>query len=119
MTRFQRSIALAKASWGVFRSDGSLVWFPVISGIVSMVIVGVLALIGWATAGTETTAAGDTHLTANAVTFVVGIVAYFGVVFVQTYFLGGLVASANHVLDGHSTSIGEGMQAAEKFPEPV
>lgn len=112
MNRFQRSIALAKASWGVFRSDGSLVWFPILSGLVSIVLFGVLGLVGWATAGSETTTAGGTHLTANAVTVVVGIVLYFGVVFVQTYFLGGLVSSASRVLDGHPTSVGEGMQAA-------
>lgn len=112
MNRFQRSVALARASWGVFRSDGSLVWFPILSGAASVALFAVLGLIGWATAGTETTAVGDSHLTANAVTVLVGIVLYFGVVFVQTYFLGGLVASANQVLHGHATSVGEGMQAA-------
>lgn len=112
MNRFQRSVALAKASWRVFRSDHSLVWFPVLSGIASVGLFAVLGLIGWATAGSETNAAGDTHMTANAVTAIVALVFYFGVVFIQTWFLGGLVASANQVLDGRSTSVGEGMQAA-------
>jgi hypothetical protein len=112
MNRFQRSVALAKASWNVLRGDGSLMWFPVLAGVVSAVLVGVMALIGWATAGSETTTSGSTHLTANAATFIVGIVGYFGVVFVQTYFLGGLVASASQCLDGRATTVGEGLRAA-------
>ncbi|MGZ4676059.1 MAG: DUF6159 family protein [Acidimicrobiia bacterium] len=113
MTRFQRSIALAKASWAVLKSDRSLALFPVYSALVSIAIVAVLAVLGWATKGSEVNAAGHTHYTANAATFVIVAVGYLALAFVQTYFLAGLVASANERLNGRPTSVGQGLGVAK------
>jgi hypothetical protein len=112
MTRFQRTIALAKASWAVLKGDRSLVLFPVLSAIASVAIIAVLALLGWATKGTTTNAAGHTEYTANAATIVITAIGYVGLAFVQTYFLAGLVGSANEVLEGRTTSVGQGMSIA-------
>lgn len=112
MSRFQRSLALAKASWAVLSSDRSLALFPVYSALVSIALAVVLGLVGWATVGSETTASGSTHYTANAMTYVIGILGYVGFAFVQTYFLAGLVASSNQVLDGGSTTVGQGLAVA-------
>lgn len=112
MSRFQRSIALARASWGVLRSDRSLALFPVISFFANLLVVGAIALLLWATVGTTTNAAGNTEYTPSAVTIVVGIVGYVAAAYVQTYFLAGLVASADEVLHGRPTTVGEGMKVA-------
>ncbi len=112
MSRFQRSIALLKASWAVLKSDRSLALFPVCSALASIGVALVLGLLAWATVGTETTATGGTGYTANAMTIVVGVLAYVGLAFVQTYFLAGLVASANQVLHGESTTVGQGLRVA-------
>jgi hypothetical protein len=45
--RFKRSWQLVKSSWGVLRSDKELMLFPVISGIVMFIALGVLFLV-WA-----------------------------------------------------------------------
>ena len=112
MNRFQRTIALAKASWAVLKSDRSLVLFPTISALVSLGLIAVLALLGWATLGTATDVAGATKYTANAATIVIGILGYVGLAFIQTYFLAALVGSANEVLEGRSTTVGQGMGIA-------
>lgn len=112
MSRFQRSLALIRASWSVLKSDRSLALFPVYSALVSIAVIGVLGLVGWVTKGSEVTASGGTQYSANAATIVIGVVAYVSLAFVQTYFLAGLVASANMVLTGRSTTVGSGLSVA-------
>ena len=112
MSRFQRSLALWRASWAVLKSDRSLALFPIVSALVSVGIVAVLALIGWATKGSEVNAAGHTQYTASAATFVIVVVGYIALAFVQTYFLAGLVASSDHVLHGQPTTMKQGLAVA-------
>ena len=112
MSRFQRSLALGRASWAVLKSDRSLALYPVFSGLVSVGILLVLGLVGWATKGSEVNAAGHTQYTATAATFVVVVVGYVALAFVQTYFLAGLVASSDQVLHGQSTTMKQGLAVA-------
>jgi hypothetical protein len=112
MSRFQRSLALGRASWSVLKSDRSLALYPVFSGLVSVGILIVLALVGWATKGSEVNAAGHTQYTASAATFVVVVVGYVALAFVQTYFLAGLVASSDQVLSGRPTTMKQGLAVA-------
>src|SRR3954452_14302562 len=74
MTRFQRTIALAKASWAVLKGDRSLALFPILSSVASVAIVAVLALLGWVTKGSTTNAAGHTEYSANAATIVIAAI---------------------------------------------
>ncbi len=112
MSRFQRSLALGRASWSVLKSDRTLALYPVFSGLVSVGILIVLGLIGWATKGSEVTSSGTTHYTASAATFVIVVVGYVALAFVQTYFLAGLVASSDQVLGGRPTTMKEGLAVA-------
>jgi hypothetical protein len=79
---------------------------------VSIGIVVVLALIGWATKGSEVNAAGHTQYTASAATFIIVVVGYVVLAFVQTYFLAGLVASSDQVLHGQPTTVKQGLAVA-------
>ena len=113
MSRFQRTLALARASWAVLKSDRSLALFPIFSALASLALIIVLALLGWVTKGASTTdAAGHTQYSANVATIVIGIALYVGVAFIQTYFLASLVGSANEVLEGRPTTVGQGMGIA-------
>jgi hypothetical protein len=112
MSRFQRSLALWRSSWAVLKSDRSLALYPIVSALVSVGVLLVLALIGWATKGSEVNAAGHTHYTASAATFVVVVVGYVAMAFVQTYFLAGLVASSDHVFRGEGTTLKRGLAVA-------
>ncbi len=112
MSRFQRSLALGRASWSVLKSDRSLALYPIVSGLASIGILIVLGLLGWVTKGSEVNAAGHTEYTASVATFVILVVGYVALAFVQTYFLAGLVASSDDVLNGRSTSLKQGMAVA-------
>ena len=96
----------------MLRSDRSLALYPIVSGLVSVGLMLVLGLVGWATKGSEVTAAGHTHYTATAATFVVVVIAYVLLAFVQTYFLAGLVASSDHVFHGEQTTLKRGLAVA-------
>ncbi len=112
MSRFQRTLALARASWAVLKSDRSLALFPVFSAIGSIVLVGVLGLLAWLTKSTGAPNAGHTEYTANVATIVIAVALYVGLAFIQTYFLASLVGAANEVLEGRPTSVGKGMSIA-------
>ena len=113
MSRYQRTITLAKASWAVLKSDRSLALFPIISALASLGLIVVVAVLGWFTKGKAVdVSTGHTQYTANVATYVIGAVTYLGLAFIQTYFLAGLVGSANEVLEGRSTTVGQGMNIA-------
>jgi len=44
MNRLRRSWELAKASWGVIRSDWTLLRYPLVSGVLSMILGGLIWL---------------------------------------------------------------------------
>jgi hypothetical protein len=111
MSRFQRSVALWRSSWAVLKSDRSLALYPIVSALTSVGVLLVLGLIGWATKGTET-GSGGTHYTATAATFVIVVVAYIAMAFIQTYFMAGLVASSDHVFRGEGTTLKRGLAVA-------
>ena len=104
MDRIRRSVELAKASWAVLRSERSLAMFPVFGALASIVIVAVLAAIGWFTLGTSGTGDNETY-SANIATYVIIGITYLGVAFAQTYFLAALVAGANERLAGRDASM--------------
>jgi Family of unknown function (DUF6159) len=101
MTRFQTSWAIAKRSWAVLKSDKTLAWFPVLSFVVSLVVVGSIAALV-ALMGIDNSATKDSLAPLGYVLIVVG---YLGLAFVQTYFLAALVAGADERLRGGNSTV--------------
>lgn len=58
MDRFRRSWELAKARWGVIRSDWTLLRFPLVSGALSTILGGLALLFLWVS-GTFDSASSD------------------------------------------------------------
>jgi hypothetical protein len=108
MERIRNSWELGKISWSVLRSDRTLAWFPVLSGIASIVVFGAFAALV-ATTGIETTG-GQESLGAMGWVFVV--VGYIALALVTTYFLAALVHGANERLEGRDVSLGDSLGAA-------
>jgi Family of unknown function (DUF6159) len=108
MQRIRNSWELFKISWSVLRSDRTLAWFPVLSGIVSLAVFAAFAGLVWTT-GVDTTN-GQESLQAIGYVFVV--LAYIVLAFVATYFLAALVHAANERLEGRDASLGVSMGAA-------
>ena len=101
MTRFQTSWAIAKRSWAVLKSDKTLAWFPVLSAIGSLIVVAVLGGLV-ALMGIDSSSTGDSLA---PIGWVLIVVAYLALAFVQTYFLAALVAGADMRLRGNDSSV--------------
>jgi hypothetical protein len=100
MSRFQTSWEIAKRSWAVLRADKTLAWFPVLSALGSLLVIGVLGGL-FLVAGIDTSSNGNSL---QPIGYVLIVVAYLALAMVQTYFLAGLVAGADQSLRGqHAT----------------
>jgi hypothetical protein len=108
MNRFENSVAIAKRSWAVLRTDRGLAWFPVLSAVCSVVAVLVVAGLVAAT-GVDSKASGDSL---RPIGYVFVAAGYLGLALVQTFFLGALVAGADARLAGRPISVREGLAAA-------
>jgi hypothetical protein len=103
MQRIRTAWELGKISWSVLRADRTLAWFPVISAIASLVVLGVFA--GLIAAMGVDSSSGTEGL--EGIGYVLIGVGYVALAFVGTYFLAALVFAANARLDGRPTSLGE------------
>lgn len=123
MNLFGRSWSLFKSSWGVVRSEPSLIWFPVLSALLVViasllllgVLVGVVALNPNLQQALNSTTA-DTGESGSPLLAVAGVlvlfVYYLLVSTIATYFATGMAGAALRRLDGHDTSFAEGIQIA-------
>ena len=104
-----RSIGLVKTSWNILMDDKKLLVFPILSGIVTILVVLTFilpllfsgALMGKAHAG---------PLVYYGLLFLFYIVSYFVVIFFNT----ALITCVNAKLNGRDLTVGEGLSAAAK-----
>ena len=108
MTRIRTSWELAKVSWGVLKSDRSLLWLPVLGALVSLGALGVLGGL-FAVMGIDS---GDNGDSLAPFGYVLIVVAYISLAFVAVFFQAALVSGANARLDGRDTSVKESIAAA-------
>ncbi len=103
MGRIGNSWNLAKTSWGVLRSDKTLAAFPAISGLVSLVALGILGglfLLVGIDFGSDAESAAVEPLG-----YVLVVVAYLVFAFIAVYFQAALVAGANDRLQGRDATL--------------
>jgi hypothetical protein len=108
MSRFQTSWEIAKRSWAVLRADKTLAWFPVLSALGSLLVLGVLGGL-FAVAGIDDSSTGTTL---QPIGWVLIVVAYLALAMVQTYFLAGLVAGADQRLRGRDSTLKSALEIA-------
>ena len=107
MERIRNSWELAKVSWSVLRSDKALAVFPALSAVVGLIVLGIFAGL------IAVTGVNNTHGTSlRGIGYVFIVLAYIGLAFVTTYFLGALVHGANEALEGRRAELGECFAAA-------
>lgn len=113
MGRISRSIELAKASWTVLRGHPQLSLFPLISGVVSLVVMASFAIPGFFVfQSMEHNQKGPLQY---AFMFAFYLVTYFVVIF----FNAGLVTCANEVLEGRPATFKDGMRNAFSHIGPI
>jgi Family of unknown function (DUF6159) len=109
MTRLRNSWELAKISWGVIRSDRSLLWIPAFGALASLVVLAVLGALFLLT-GIDSDGNGAESL--QPMGYVLIAVAYLAMAFVSVFFQAALVVGANARLDGRDTTVGDAVSAA-------
>jgi hypothetical protein len=108
MNRFQRSFRLLSQSLAIIRSDRSLLWFPVLSAVFTVIAVAIV-LVPAAVLLLPGATADSAHTWPMLV--VAGLAGYAATA-VATYFNVALVSCAARGFHGEDTSAGEGMRAA-------
>jgi len=106
--RISRSFELVRASWGILMQDKKLLVFPVLSGIVTLLVIisFILPLIltGQAAHMTTTTPGSIVLL------FLFYVVSYFVVIFFNT----GLISCVHARIEGRAMTVGEGLAIAAR-----
>lgn len=103
MGKFKRGWQLTKESWAIVRNDRSLVVFPIISAVAGIVTIAIFFALG---AGAVT--ASDAEWT--AIPFAVA--GLYLLIVVGVFSSVALAACASRALEGHDTTVGEGIAAA-------
>ncbi|MFA4875779.1 MAG: DUF6159 family protein [Methanoregula sp.] len=102
-----RSISLVKTSWAILMQDKKLLAFPIMSGIISLIVLATF-LLPLFFAGSFTDEASVGSLLVLAGIFVFYLVSYFVVIFFNT----ALITCVHARLNGKDMSIGEALSAA-------
>lgn len=103
MGRISTGFALARRSWAVLRADGSLAVFPLVSAIAATVAFALLLAPGVAVAALTS---GDWV----ALPFL--LLAAYGATYATIYFNVALAGAAAKSLDGHDTTLRDGLAVA-------
>jgi hypothetical protein len=115
--KLSRSWYFAKLSYGTIWNNKSLLLFPIVSALASIVVLASFAGGVWASGlveWVETVDGTQAHLANEAVGYAIAFLFYFVSYFVIVFFNVGLTACALQAVQGESTSVGCGISAATK-----
>lgn len=110
---FGNTWRIIKISWQVLQKDRELIFFPIMSAIGVLIVVGVAAGI-FAGIGTFDRLDNTENAQVNAGDIIVAALAYILGTFMVIYFNAGLIAAARHRLKGGDPNIKTGLTAANK-----
>lgn len=111
MGRMERSLALAKASWGVLKDDRELLIFPVLSGIASL-MVALTFIVPVVVFGVFQAGADGGSATLGALPMVGMFLFYLVQYTVIFFFNSALVGAAMIRLDGGDPTVSDGLRIA-------
>ncbi|MBC8365283.1 MAG: hypothetical protein H8E59_09810 [Actinobacteria bacterium] len=115
MGRISNTIGLAKVSWGVLRKDRELLVLPVLSFLVSIVVLAVL----WVPTliSIDTSVLADETSQVPSIVPVVGVLSALALGVVSVFFTGALVAGAHERLTGGDPTVGSALgRAMSRLP---
>ncbi|MDQ3655254.1 MAG: DUF6159 family protein [Chloroflexota bacterium] len=92
MGRLRRSWELAKASWGVIRSDWTLLRFPLISGALSTILGGLALLFLWLSGTFDSSSSDDVSIGSMIGLFIFYLVTYTVVIFCNVALVSSVMA---------------------------
>ncbi len=92
MGRLRRSWELAKASWGVIRSDWTLLRFPLVSGALSTILGGLALLFVWLSGTFDSSSSDDVSIGSMIGLFIFYLVTYTVVIFCNVALVSSVMA---------------------------
>jgi hypothetical protein len=121
MEKFSRSFALTKQSWSVLRANPQLSLFPIISSVVTLLVLASFALPGYFLFFADMVNSANLNqepqfgIAQYAFMFCFYLVSYFVVIF----FNAALVYCANEIFAGRQASFGDGMKSSLSKIGPI
>ncbi|MHB8894079.1 MAG: DUF6159 family protein [Candidatus Geothermincolia bacterium] len=106
---WSNSIELLKASWGVLRKHKSLVAFPIISTVATIVLIAALMVPAYLLTGMR-----NGHVNSPVLYYVFFFIFYFIASFIVIFFNTGLIACAHQALRGEDPTFAYGFDVAKK-----
>lgn len=106
-----RSWQLVKASWAILQSDKELIWFPIISGIVT-ILISIVMFIPSIAVSITLFSSGASENVSQVVGFVGLFIFYLVTYTITIYFNTALIGAAMIRLDGGDPSMKDGFEIA-------
>ena len=103
MERIRNAMELAKISWRVLMKDRELLWLPVLSMAISLVVIGVFAALAFTMPGSTDAVTGEEQL--SPAVAVIGILGALALSVVAVFFNGALVAGAHERMTGGDPTV--------------
>jgi hypothetical protein len=118
MGTFSRSLALTKQSWSVLKANPSLALFPIISSVVSLLVLASFAVpvivMFMSGHGNQIITGTQGHEQMQPVYYVISFFYYLVSYFVVIFFNAGLVSCASEIFAGRPATFNYGLQQAFK-----
>lgn len=115
--KFKASMTIVKESWNILNQDKEIMWFPVISGIVSLIAVAILGvLFFFATSGgsVDLTNFSENNVAGNVLIYACLLVYYFIMFLIVNFFQAGLFIVVQGRFNGQSLSFKDGINGAKE-----
>jgi hypothetical protein len=106
---WSNSVELLRSTWGVLKQHKSLIAFPIISGITTIVLIAALIVPAYFLTG-----ASNHQINNPALFYIFFFIFYFIGSFIVIFFNTGLIACSQQALRGEQPDFGYGMSVAKK-----
>lgn len=118
---FARSSQLVRESWHVLKQDKELVWFPILSIVSVVVLIGVFvvpAVWGISHAGFAEAVPSENEQ-GTLLDYALLFIFYLVTTFVGTFFMTGVISNVTRRLKGENPTLGEGLRVAKQHLRPI
>lgn len=113
MGKFAASLAITRESWALLKQDKEIMWFPVLSAIVSLVALIVMAgIFYFAILGGNPENLKQLENNTDGFSYIILVLYYLVMFFIMNFFEAGIYTIAHGRFTGADLSFGDGMSGA-------
>lgn len=115
--KFKASMTIVKESWNILKQDKEIMWFPVVSGIVSLIAVIILAAffyLMFSGGSVDSTQVREGDIESNVLLYACLLLYYFVMFLIINFFQAGLFIVVQGRFNGQSLSFKDGINGAKE-----